>query len=132
MSNNKEKLNELKSELEECISERKELINLRTTEGEVISLDVDSVIKLKGLELKMNSIREQIGKLIKIVSEEERISYGYTAFGRTMDNEGKYSTVSKVIPYHLKEKFLEEFDVLNSPSLPLMLDIEKFLENNFQ
>jgi len=38
--------------------------------------------------------------------------------------------MSKIIPYHLKGKFMEEFDIANSERLPHITKIEEFLNEN--
>jgi len=86
---NKEKLTELKSEMDLIISEREQLLNTTIREDNVISLNVESAIKIKGLELKMNSLREKIGGLSQIIAREERESYGFTVFGMTTDENIK-------------------------------------------
>lgn len=127
---NKERLNELKSEMDLIIIEREQLLSSNTKEDNTISLDIETLIKLKGFELKTNSIREQIGELSQIIHQEERELNGYNVFGVMEGEDGKFNKVSKVIPYHLKEKYLEEFDVVNSTELPHITKIETFLNDN--
>lgn len=126
---NKEILNQLTSEMDTLVLERKQLIDSKKREKNIIKFDLESTLKLQGIDLKIKSLREQIGEISQIVTQEEHEQYGYTVFGITVD-DGITTTVSKVIPYSLKEKYMEEFNVLNSPSLPNILLIEKFLEKN--
>ena len=125
---NKEKLNELKSQLLELNEERSKIMS--PNENGVVYMTINEIIVLKGLELKIKKVSEDISALLPIISQEEREASGYTVFGKYINEEGKYVMDSRVIPYHLKEKFQNEFDISNSPTFPSMSDIDNFLEVN--
>lgn len=125
---NKEKLSQLKIELEQLKLSQLETMKLNPDSNE-IRLSVENIIQLQGINYKINSTIKQISELSEIVRKEEREEYGYTVFGKTYD-DGKIISVLKIIPYSLKEKYLNEFDILNSTTIPDISDIERFLNEN--
>lgn len=126
---NKEKLSQLKIELEQLKLSQLETMKLNPDSNE-IKLSVENIIQLQGINDKINSTIKQISELSEIVRKEEREEYGYTVFGKTYDDDGKIISVLKIIPYSLKEKYLTEFDILNSATIPDISDIERFLNEN--
>lgn len=126
---NKEKLSQLKIELEQLKLSQLETMKLNPDSNE-IKLSVENIIQLQGINDKISSTTKQISELSEIVRKEEREEYGYTVFGKTYDDDGKIISVLKIIPYSLKEKYLTEFDILNSATIPDISDIERFLNEN--
>lgn len=126
---NKEKLSQLKIELEQLKLSQLETMKLNPGSNE-IGLSVEKIIQLQGINYKIISTTNQISELSEIVRKEEREVYGYTVFGKTYDDDGKIISVLKIIPYSLKEKYLTEFDILNSATIPDISDIERFLNEN--
>lgn len=122
---NKEKLIQLKNNLQELLAFQNEIMRTTLNDGEV-KLTINDAIQLQGNKLKIDSINKQIGELTQIVLKEEREEYGYTVFGL---NENR-DTEARVIPYSLKEKYDSTFNILESTSFPNISDIERFLNEN--
>lgn len=125
---NKEKLKQLRLQLEELIKERNEIM---TPGGDnIITITIESASKLEAIKEKMDDSRKLISELTQIISNEERSVARYTVFGKYTDENGIIAMDSRAIPHDLKEKFLNEFDIANSLDFPTIFDIDKFLEDN--
>jgi len=128
---NKEKQKKLLSEIEELIDEKDAILNSNINEdGTRVIVNFENTIKLQGLNMKIKSVTEQIAELSEIIYNEDRMIAGYTVFCNSIDEDEKYVLCSRIIPFHLKEKFINEFNVLNSTMLPNISSVEQFLINN--
>ena len=125
----KEKFLKIKKGFEEENLKKQEFLKQRTVDG-TISLGIQSIIEMQGSENKLKTLQKQMGELSQLVSQEEREEAGYSVFGTSRNEEGKFVKEIRNVPYSLKDEYNEKFNIMDRISLPDISEIDKFLQEH--
>lgn len=129
MKTTKDKIDEIRTELNSTIEERTIFFEQNTIEGQ-INLSYNSLMQMRELDTKIKKLQTTLGELLSQYNTEQRTIVGYIIFCTTIDSENKVKLVSKTIPYEYKELFMDAFDTMNSTELPKLDDVENWIHNN--
>ncbi len=122
----------VKQDIERLLRQKRELINSMTeksldTHISTINIDEQGVNDLKVIDTKIKESEDLISTLYHEMMVEERQSIGYTTFCVEIMENGRFNTLSRIIPVGMKEKYDELFPMDKMNTLPNVEDVDKFL-----
>jgi hypothetical protein len=122
----------VKQDIERLLRQRRELINSMTeksldTHISTINIDEQGVNDLKVIDTKIKESEDLISTLYHEMMVEERQAIGYTTFCVEIMENGRFNTLSRIIPVGMKEKYDELFPMDKMNTLPNVEDVDKFL-----
>jgi hypothetical protein len=122
----------VKQDIERLLRQRRELINSMTeksldTHISTINIDEQSANDLKVIDTKIKESEDLISTLYHEMMVEERQAIGYTTFCVEIMENGRFNTLSRIIPVGMKEKYDELFPMDKMNTLPNVEDVDKFL-----
>jgi hypothetical protein len=122
----------VKQDIERLLRQRRELINSMTeksldTHISTINIDEQGANDLKVIDTKIKESEDLISTLYHEMMVEERQAIGYTTFCVEIMENGRFNTLSRIIPVGMKEKYDELFPMDKMNTLPNVEDVDKFL-----
>jgi len=122
----------VKQDIERLLRQRRELINSMTeksldTHISTINIDEQGANDLKVIDTKIKESEDLISTLYHEMMVEERQAIGYTTFCVEIMENGRFNTLSRIIPVSMKEKYDELFPMDKMNTLPNVEDVDKFL-----
>lgn len=122
----------VKQDIERLLRQRRELINSMTekslgTHIPTINIDEQGANDLKVIDTKIKESEDLISTLYHEMMVEERQAIGYTTFCVEMMENGRFNTLSRIIPVNMKEKYDELFPMDKMNTLPNVEDVDRFL-----
>jgi predicted nucleotidyltransferase component of viral defense system len=122
----------VKQDIERLLRQRRELINSMTeksldTHISTINIDEQGANDLKVIDTKIKESEDLISTLYHEMMVEERQAIGYTTFCVEMMENGRFNTLSRIIPVNMKEKYDELFPMDKMNTLPNVEDVDRFL-----
>ena len=122
----------VKQDIERLLRQRRELINSMTeksldTHISTINIDEQGANDLKVIDTKIKESEDLISTLYHEMMVEERRAIGYTTFCVEIMENGRFNTLSRIIPVGMKEKYDELFPMDKMNTLPNVEDVDKFL-----
>jgi len=122
----------VKQDIERLLRQKRELINSMTeksldTHISTINIDEQGVNDLKVIDTKIKESEDLISTLYHEMMVEERQAIGYTTFCVEIMENGRFNTLSRIIPVGMKEKYDELFPMDKMNTLPNVEDVDKFL-----
>jgi hypothetical protein len=122
----------VKQDIERLLRQRRELINSMTeksldTHISTINIDEQGYNDLKVIDTKIKESEDLISTLYHEMMVEERQAIGYTTFCVEIMENGRFNTLSRIIPVSMKEKYDELFPMDKMNTLPNVEDVDKFL-----
>jgi hypothetical protein len=122
----------VKQDIERLLRQRRELINSMTeksldTHISTINIDEQGANDLKVIDTKIKESEDLISTLYHEMMVEERQAIGYTTFCVERMENGRFNTLSRIIPVGMKEKYDELFPMDKMNTLPNVEDVDKFL-----
>lgn len=122
----------VKQDIERLLRQRRELINSMTeksldTHISTINIDEQGYNDLKVIDTKIKESEDLISTLYHEMMVEERQAIGYTTFCVEIMENGRFNTLSRIIPVGMKEKYDELFPMDKMNTLPNVEDVDKFL-----
>jgi hypothetical protein len=122
----------VKQDIERLLRQRRELINSMTeksldTHISTINIDEQGANDLKVIDIKIKESEDLISTLYHEMMVEERQAIGYTTFCVEIMENGRFNTLSRIIPVGMKEKYDELFPMDKMNTLPNVEDVDKFL-----
>ena len=122
----------VKQDIERLLRQRRELINSMTeksldTHISTINIDEQGANDLKVIDTKIKESEDLISTLYHEMMVEERQAIGYTTFCVEIMENGRFNTLSRIIPVGMKEKYDELFPMDKMNTLPNGEDVDKFL-----
>ena len=122
----------VKQDIERLLRQRRELINSMTeksldTHISTINIDEQGANDLKVIDTKIKESEDLISTLYHEMMVEERQAIGYTTFCVEIMENGRFNTLSRIIPVGMKEKYDELFQMDKMNTLPNVEDVDKFL-----
>jgi hypothetical protein len=122
----------VKQDIERLLRQKRELINSMTeksldTHISTINIDEQGANDLKVIDTKIKESEDLISTLYHEMMVEERQAIGYTTFCVEIMENGRFNTLSRIIPVGMKEKYDELFPMDKMNTLPNVEDVDKFL-----
>ena len=122
----------VKQDIERLLRQRRELINSMTeksldTHISTINIDEQGANDLKVIDTKIKESEDLISTLYHEMMVEERQAIGYTTFCVEIMENGRFNTLSRIIPVGMKEKYDELFPMDKMNTLPNVEDVDRFL-----
>lgn len=122
----------VKQDIERLLRQRRELINSMTeksldTHISTINIDEEGANNLKVIDTKIKDAEDLISTLYHEMMVEERKPIGYTTFCIERMEDGRFNTLSRIIPVDMKGKYDELFPMDKMNTLPNVEDVDRFL-----